>query len=261
MWINCSFNFVGATHNRSAIIGDRIFAGVERDFDALDVKTGAKLWTTRVDERITDLCLGPDGTLRVGLQDGETYVVEQETGKLTPSTRTNECQVIWDDWHGEEGAPGQHFSHRSATLPSVDGMVSARLIAHGDRTIVLGYEKPGSHVPMAAGVDNKGKLLWKRELPPEDPGLADTNEPSHATLDDHRLCATYGVKQGIRLGCWDPTTGATLWDSPVTVVDDARYVDNLVLTDRNVILLHTDRKSPALGVFDLATGAWLYDIR
>jgi PQQ-like domain len=93
-WINCAYGPVTTQLNRSAVIGDRVLVDFERNLDALDAKSGAKLWTTRLDERTMELCLGPDGTLRVVIEGGDTYVVAQETGKLTPSKRTYDCLLM-----------------------------------------------------------------------------------------------------------------------------------------------------------------------
>jgi outer membrane protein assembly factor BamB len=250
--------------NRSALAGDRILVEWKRNLDAFDAKTGEKRWTVRLDERARDYCLGSDGAVRVVLDGGDvTYSIALETGKLTPAARPQDCQSLWTDWEGNRhwSAPGQDFSGRAGG-PTVDGMVTERRVARGGHTILLGHARPGPHVPAAAAVDRQGKTLWKRELPPMDPSAVDTEGPSHATLDDHRLCATYAVKPGrgaLRLGCWDPATGATLWDSGIP--DDG--IEAILFTEMHLILVHHASEwgeGKAYVFYDLARGTRIREL-
>lgn len=261
LWLTCPYPTPATTDARSALIGDRVLVDFKRNIDAFDVKTGTKLWSTRLDERTMEYCLRPDGTLRITLEDGTAYLLAPETGQLTPSTRTYDCQATWDDWRwGSRSLPGQHvvekayFSFgRHNPAPVLDGVVPEMLVRHGGRAIVLGYRRPGSHVPVAVAIGETGSPLWTRDLPPDDPALADDGGPPYATLGDHRLCAPYPAKQGFRLGCWDPARGTTLWDVPINVSG----FHGIAFTEHNLILVYFDK----LGIFDLANGSWLYDIQ
>ena len=260
LWLTCPYPEYAEGQVRSALIGNRVLVEFERNLDAFDVKTGTKLWTTRLDERTMEYCLRPDGSLRITLQEGTAYLLAPETGKLTPSTRTYDCQATWNDWRwGSRSLPGQHVAEKAYfsfgphnPAPVLDGVVPEMVVRHGDRTIVLGYRRPGAHVPVAVALGETGTPLWTRDLPPNDSGLADEGGPPYATLGDHRLCAPYRAKQGFRLGCWDPARGTTLWDVPINV----SAFQGIAFTEHNLILVYFAK----LGVFDLANGSWLHDI-
>jgi hypothetical protein len=204
-----------------------------------------------------------------------TYILDQETGKLTPSTRTYDCQHIWQSWRqgplpGQDFAIDMTFAYTVIKTPvAIDGMFSEKLVKRDSSLVLLGYERPGLHVPMAGAVDPKGGVLWKRELPPANAGPADTGGPMAAVLGDRRLCAVYGTAKTLRVGCWDPATGGTLWDTPVARFADPHQLTWIGFTDRHLALLHSDVQarsnarglSHVLELFDLANGAWLRDIR
>lgn len=261
LWLTCSYPGFATDHVRSALIGGRILVDFDRNLDAFDAKTGTKLWTTRLDERTMEYCLRPDGSLRITLQEGTAYLLAPETGKLTPSTRTYDCQATWDDWRwGSTSLPGQHVAEKAYfrfdqhnPAPVLDGVVPEMRVRHGDRTIVLGYRRPGPHVPVAVAIGETGTPLWTRDLPPDGSGVADEGGPPYATLGDHRLCAPYRAKEGFRLGCWDPARGTTLWDVPINVSG----FQGIAFTEHNLILVYFAK----LGIFDLANGSWLYDIQ
>jgi len=265
LWLTCPYAESAAVSGRAAVVGNRLLVDFERKLDAFDVTSGAKLWTTPLDERTFEYCLRPDGSLRIALElGGATYVVSPETGQLTPSLRVYDCQGIWNDeaWRDRQ-LPGQHVAAHGSLpfrdyrnpVPVADGVVPEMAVDHGGRTIVLGYARPGVHAPIAAAFGEMGVRLWKRVLPPEDPPLADAGGPAFATLDEHRLCAPYPGHDGYRLGCWEAATGTALWDVPVKVPLGGFY--GVAMTERHLILVHA---AGGFGVFDGATGAWLRDI-
>jgi outer membrane protein assembly factor BamB len=258
LWLNCSHRKEITIDRRSAVVGGRLIVGFERFLEAFDVKSGAALWTTAIDddEPLEFHCLSPDGTLRIVLKGAyHTYVVHAETGELEASTLTYDCQVIWNDY--ERGVPGRHGeSVAPGALPKVAGMRVERGVAYGGRTFALGYRNSRPRVPMAAAVDQQGALLWRRPLPSDDPELTDTSGPIHEALDDSRLCASYWGHDGLRLGCWDAATGKTLWD------DLASLDAPIVLIDDHVFLSAYSQMDGAgrLTALNLASGKRLYDI-
>lgn len=261
-WLACPYDRVALNDGRAAVVGERLLVDFERKLDAFDVKSGAKLWTTRLDERTMEYCPRPDGTLAISLEGGGgTFIVNVETGGLTPSTRTYDCRAIWSDWPWHaRSLPGQSVSSKGwfgtfqGPHPEVEGVVPEMAVRGGGRVVVLGYARPGRHVPVAAALGDAGALIWKRTLPPESPSLADRDGPPFAALDDQRLCAAYPGHDEYRLGCWEAATGATLWD--VAVKEPMGGLHGVAIVGRTVVLLHWQ----GFAVFDLASGAWLHDV-
>jgi hypothetical protein len=265
LWRDCSFAPGALAGARSAVHGDLVLVDFERHLHGLDVRTGERRFRQRLDERLMEYCTRPDGTLRISLEEGgATFVVTPATGELAPSTRVYDCVPVWDDHDWRHRAlPGQHVTARGNItfdrdpLPTVEGLVPETRVTHGGRMVLLGYARPGAHVPVAALVDEKGKVGWKRSLVGGDPPPeADDGGPFFAALDDERLCAPYQTKAGYRLGCWKAAGGDTLWDTRIELVGPGG-IHGLALTPHHVVLRHWS----ALSFFDRATGKLSYHLR
>jgi outer membrane protein assembly factor BamB len=263
LWLTCPYRTKATDDARSARIGGRVLVDFERTLQAFDAKSGAPLWSSRLDERTFEFCLRPDGTLRVSLEgSGGTFSVDQETGSVSPSTRTYDCEAVWDDrdWRNR-ALPGQSVASRGYgissrnSVPAVDGMVPELTVRYAGRTVVAGYARPGAHAPMAAAMAESGALQWKRGLDHEGVSTADAGGPYFVALDDRRLCGVYPAKDGDHLGCWDAATGKTLWD--VKPTGPAGGFHGVAMTDHEVLLQFWG----GFAVFDAGSGALLYDVR
>jgi outer membrane protein assembly factor BamB len=198
--------------NHSALVADTVLVALARSLDAFDARTGEKRWSTRLDEGVVAFCRAPDGAVYVTEDRGAgDYTLGLPSGELKRAARPSACAAVqtnkgspWVTWR--EDVP------RSAGAIQVDGMVPTSRIEHAGRVIVLGYGRPGPHVPFAASVDARGAVIWKRALA-ADAGASDTDAARLAVLDDHHLCAVYPAAGfQLHLGCWDPATGDTAWD-------------------------------------------------
>jgi hypothetical protein len=265
LWRDCSFASKALDDARSAVHDDLVYVDFERHLHAVDMRTGARRFRRRLDERLMEYCKSPDGTLRISLeQGGATFVVTPATGELAPSTRVYDCVPAWDDhaWR-HRALPGQHVTYRGHITfdrdqyPPFEGLVPETRVTHGGRTVLLGYARPGAHVPFAALVDEKGTCGWKRSLVGGDPPPeADDGGPFFAALDDERLCAPYQTKAGYRLGCWKAASGDTLWDTSIEFVGPGG-IHGIALTPHHVVLRHWS----ALSFFDRATGKLSHHLR
>lgn len=265
LWRDCSFTAKAIDDARSAVHGGLVYVDLERHLHAVDVRTGARRFRKRLDERLMEYCPRPDGTLRISLeQGGATFVVTPATGDLSPSTRVYDCVPAWDDrdWR-HRALPGQHITNRGHLtfdrdpLPKVEGLVPETRVTHGGRMVLLGYARPGAHVPAAALVGEKGKVTWQRALVGGDPApQADDGGPFFAALDDELLCAPYQTKVGHRLGCWMAARGDTRWDTGIELVGPGG-IHGVALTPHHVVLRHWS----ALSFFDRATGKLSFHLR
>jgi hypothetical protein len=236
--------------NRSALVADTVLVAVSRSLDAFDARTGEKRWSAQLDEGMDSLCRAADGAVYVTEERGAgDYALDLARGELKRAARPVSCAAVQANFGSPWATWGQD-QPQSTDAIRVDGMVATSRIDHGGRRIVLGYGRPGPHVPFAAALDAHGGVIWKRALP-ADGDASDTDAPRIAVFDDHHLCAVYvAARSQQHLACWDPATGDKAWDLPLA--DPPR--DILIAGGYLVLRTVPVHTGTTLAFHDLASG-------
>jgi hypothetical protein len=239
--------------NLSALVDDTILVALSRGLDAFDARTGAKRWSAHFDEGIVGYCRTADGAVYLSHDRGAgDAALDLSTGAARRAQRPSSCLPVptnggspWVAWG--EGVAG------TASGLQAEGMVATGGVWHRGRNILLGYARPGPHVPVAASVDAHHAILWRRLLPPPEIGAVDADAPKLAVLDDRRFCAVYPASPDlsrVRFGCWDPATGAPSWDLPLAEPPQA-----ILLAGEYLIVRSSRGVSTAWAFHDVASGA------
>ncbi len=232
---------------------------------AFDLATGRPQWSTALGDRAMVFCASeaPDA-VEVVTADARVLVLDVKTGRQEPARTRDACADLPRDGDERHADPRDRRDRRapagviawscgsvrvmgsqSYTVPDacrararVDSEAHEGIVLHGVWQIPSGWasygvRNPGTHTPIVAALDRKGRLLWKADVPEGNPLEASTGGPRPFTIAGDRLVAGY-TRQAERetfLTAFALEDGRRLWHTPLgdepvedAVVDHGRLL-------------------------------------
>ncbi len=190
-----------------------------------DVKSGDEQWATTLGDRVRRFCVAkePD-SLRVETADDRVIALDVKTGRQSPVAGKVKCEAANTNGRNEFKLPEDRtdsdaprgvksvvcgslrvMGDRNFFLPDqcpvqtginpdkLEGMGAGAFWKVGKGWLVLGYRKPGTRIPML-GYHAGGKLVWKRDVPPQNPLEARMGSPEKVALGEGTVFAVYEAK-------------------------------------------------------------------
>ena len=187
---------------------------------AYDVSSGEKRWSFSVTDRVDRLCA--DAATRqvfVEVVDEAHKLVDLGVGRAEDAEHPDFCPPLESRRIQDCGMRGQfrdgygnaecQYGPRKREW---DGLYADYVLVEGETRVLLGYKKPGTRTPMAAGVRD-GELSWTREIPRGDLAIADEGSPDLFDLVDGVLYVHYESGDDWHLTAIDAETGDRIWNT------------------------------------------------
>jgi outer membrane protein assembly factor BamB len=225
--------------------GNVLVADKLAHLEAYGLKTGTRRWSVTAPEVVSAICPGPSPDVAlVATADRRVWALSLGGGKLTPSPGACASRT----WRSDP--PGStRISTRSDLVP---GMRIDNVFAKGaGLSIAVGEKYPGSSIPMVAGIDPSGAVVWKSEVPGHDP-LKVTDRVDYLDLSDRYVAVAYkrNDKTPSEVAVFDRATGARRFETPLAK-SFMNVLSGVNLTPTSVAVSSWGN----LQVFDLSTGA------
>jgi hypothetical protein len=180
-----------------------------------DLRSGHEQWTTLLGERALGLCES-GSTLLVLAEEERRLELDLVTGRQVESRATCDrkpagrhhdprdrrdprapagveayvcggVRVMGDDNYT---VPDACVERAKLDPKRMDGLDPSAAWKVGDDWLVLGSRTPGARVPMV-GRARRGTVMWKSELPAQDPAAAKPGAPEHVVLAGEQVVAAY----------------------------------------------------------------------
>ncbi|HTE53669.1 MAG TPA: PQQ-binding-like beta-propeller repeat protein [Kofleriaceae bacterium] len=242
---------------RLAVVGDAVlFAGATGSVTAVGLADGKPRFAASLPDRPARLCRKDAASVAIETADGRWQEISLIDGAVRRARKPSSCDRVPDDERNEID-PAVSAS-RSARRWSQPGMHVARELRRGPGgpAVGIGWRRPGTAVPMVAGLDPKGRVTWKAEVPDGDPLAARAGSGGLWTATERLVCATYertgGSTEGVHLTCFELERGARAWDVAIPG-ERSTVLTSLVAAGDRVYL---SGWGLLLGL-DARTGRWL----
>lgn len=251
---------------RAALVGDKlVVADAGGMLKAFLLAGGTLSWQSVLGERAEKICGAEAGVAAVYTKDQRILKVPVATGLITPSGQWNRetpCPLLQTD----SGEVGPYFVKEDVDVrdryDAIPGMAVESIVTDNatGKTIGLGYRKPGTGTPTAAGfqfVHEKKKTnvvtSWMSSITSLNPLTVKEGAPKHAAAAVGRVVIAYetkGTKSGARISCLDENTGQILWDVAIPR-SDTGSISSLSVSNHHVFVGHWTY----LDIFQLLDGA------
>ncbi|HEX5658975.1 MAG TPA: PQQ-binding-like beta-propeller repeat protein, partial [Polyangiales bacterium] len=198
--------------------GRLLLARRDGQLEAYELASGDAQWNTMLGERVAALCEGPRDAVHVSTDDGRELEVDVKTGRQS-NVRTP-CKVPLAvamgrheprdrrDYRAPSGVsaflcggvrvmgsdnyavPDACLTRAKIDSDRLEGMVGHAVWAFGRGHLVFGVRVPGTYVP-SVGLLERGRWVWKSEVPAANPLQAETGGPRTISLHGDSLLIAY----------------------------------------------------------------------
>ena len=232
----------------------------------LELATGRETAAVDMSDRADRLCMKPDGTEAwIQVVDRKHLAVTLATGEVRPQQKIpGYCASVaatrWMIRCIHHGSPAHRLGHsraRCTDLPRkwrIDGFGNAYALKSENGHVAVGSKSPGTAFPIIVGVDERGKVRWRRGLADGDRHADSVVKETPALVDIARGAVVIAHKKPAdrwRLMALEEATGTILWRHDLA--EESHWGQGMTLSDDRVYLLI----SPSILVHDLATGKQL----
>ena len=210
----------------TAVVRSRLLSSKPNgELEAYDLASGDRQWTTALGERVAALCAASErraDALHVVTDDGRNLLVDVMTGRQSPVR--DPCPYPLAVASGRH-APSDRRDYRAPRAlraflcggvrvmgsqnyavadacktqlkidsDRLEGMVGHAIWSVGKAALVFGVRKPGTYIPMV-GLLERGRWLWKSEVPHENPLEAEQGGPRVVSLHGDGLVIAYASER------------------------------------------------------------------
>jgi hypothetical protein len=249
----------------AAVVGRRLIsASRSGQLTSFGLANGSQQWTTALGERPQSFCSAKsEEALLVQTDDGRRLSIDLTTGRQSETktpcalrlTRPGRWENPGDrhDYAAPLGTESYHcggvsvmgsqnYTVRDQCLVKarvdtdrLDGFVGHRLWKVEKNWLAFGIRSPGTYVPMI-GLVSRGKLVWKQNVPRDNPLEADTGSPQHVGLEQGLAVAAYAHAKSRAqfVTAFVVADGSRRWH--VALPEDVQAIANFVTSANRVFV-------------------------
>jgi outer membrane protein assembly factor BamB len=215
LWQSPTIGTYGDTiQSRTSVLGDVVlFANSTGALSAFERASGKTRFTASLPDRAERFCRRGEGAVVVEAADGTWHQLALADGAARKVRKEARCErVVHDERESVDPA-------LAVTRPrrwSQAGMRVERVLRRGrGPAVATGWRSRGTSVPMVAGLDARGRVTWKAEVPDGRPLEASQGSGGLWTVTGQLLCGTYqrtGRVSSTHVTCFALDDGKRAWD-------------------------------------------------